>query len=568
MLKPVQVSAFIYTLASFVCAANNTHLIVIKQGNTCLELNGIPTVNTPLRAGSFCGVFSIRTGANPTTIIDSVSGKCLSVSYSTGNTKTTSLSLDACDNSSGQVWGTDSLGHISAVGTNDCLAFNADNTLIMNACSKESSNPGSFVQYGPLHTPRTLQIQHAKFPYICAGGDTVSRSTVRIHPICANFEMHSFGRLRNINSDQCLDVMNGIVRLQTCSNSQGQKWAMSAINRTIKSLETKTCLDINYLHNTLVLAECKNVVIRYAAENSIGKRPSTRFSPYTDVSQDNIELGATVRAAKLRHITFAFIIAHENGNSITWGGEYVLGGPDDAIDKKVIQSRENGAQITASFGGADGKELALAIVSVEKLHKAYQKVIDYYGISMLDFDIEGSTLGDTAVNARRFSAISKLRKTNTNLEIFYTLPVETTGLGQEALDFISNGMKLGVRPDIVNIMTMDYDQNQVNMGAAAISASKNTYSQLVALGLTSTIGITPMIGVNDENGIFTPANAAAVLAFAKSTPYVTMLCFWALHRDNGSKTTIDLSSMIQQSNLQFSKLFSKFQPSYLSKTPL
>ena len=37
------------------------------------------------------------------------------------------------------------------------------------------------------------------------------------------------------------------------------------------------------------------------------------------------------------------------------------------------------------------------------------------------------------------------------------------------------------------------------MGLSATQAASNTHNQVVAAGLTATIGVTPMIGINDVN---------------------------------------------------------------------
>jgi len=61
---------------------------------------------------------------------------------------------------------------------------------------------------------------------------------------------------------------------------------------------------------------------------------------------------------------------------------------------------------------------------------------------------------------------------------------------------------------------------------------------VVAAGLASTIGVTPMIGINDTNTeIVKLADANTLLNFASSNTYITRLSFWSVTRDNEAAPT-------------------------------
>jgi hypothetical protein len=120
-----------------------------------------------------------------------------------------------------------------------------------------------------------------------------------------------------------------------------------------------------------------------------------------------------------------------------------------------------------------------------------------------------------------------------------------------------------VRIDYVNIMTMNYGPSGIDMGQGAISAATNTHNQLVSLGISTKIGITPMNGQNNTAGeIFTLANADTLIAFAKANSYVGWLSFWSLGRDNGGcagNTTASAScSGISQNTYDFTNKFKAF----------
>ena len=101
------------------------------------------------------------------------------------------------------------------------------------------------------------------------------------------------------------------------------------------------------------------------------------------------------------------------------------------------------------------------------------------------------------------------------------------------------------------------------MGTDATSAASATEAQIEAAGLSSTVGITPMIGVNDTNTeIFTLADAQTVLSFASTNSYVSRIAMWSLARDNGSCAGEDFASPscsgLTQSNYQFSEAFKTY----------
>ena len=57
-----------------------------------------------------------------------------------------------------------------------------------------------------------------------------------------------------------------------------------------------------------------------------------------------------------------------------------------------------GGDVIVSFGGAANHELAEVITSATALQAAYQSMIDAYGLTHIDFDIEGAAVADRAVS--------------------------------------------------------------------------------------------------------------------------------------------------------------------------
>ena len=113
----------------------------------------------------------------------------------------------------------------------------------------------------------------------------------------------------------------------------------------------------------------------------------------------------------------------------------------------------------------------------------------------------------------------------------------------------------GIKVCVVNVMAMDYGSSVPpgQMGKAAISASQATEKQVTSIGLSTKIGITPMIGQNDLPGeIFSLDDARSLVAFAKQNSYVSMLSMWSLGRDKpcdtgtGGSVSPTCSSISQQ----------------------
>jgi len=157
-------------------------------------------------------------------------------------------------------------------------------------------------------------------------------------------------------------------------------------------------------------------------------------------------------------------------------------------------------------------------------------VVNTYGVDRLDFDIEGSTLSDTAANTRRNQALAALQAENPAVQVDYTLAVAPNGLPSAELGVLQSAQTYGVKVSVVNIMTMDFGNGQ-NPLSDAESAAQATASQLASLYGISTsqayarMGLTPIAGQNDDNEFFSQSDASTLESFAASNG-VAELSFW------------------------------------------
>ncbi|MFC1440937.1 chitinase [Streptacidiphilus sp. N1-10] len=277
-----------------------------------------------------------------------------------------------------------------------------------------------------------------------------------------------------------------------------------------------------------------------------GSFPTHYSAPYLELSSSSAgDMAADLKASGDKYYTLAFLIP-KSGCTPKWeDGDASLG----AFTSQVNSLKSSGGNVIVSFGGASGGEIAQTCTSVSSLTAAYANVVNTYGITRLDFDIEGDYLNNTAANSRRDQALAALQKSNPSVQVDYTLPVDPTGLESNALTLLKDAKSKGVNVNLVNIMTMDFGDGE-NALKDAESGATATEKQLASLYGTSAsatwnkIGLTPIAGQNDDNENFTQANATTLETFAASKG-VQELAFWEV--DSYDKAT----------KYAYSKIFNK-----------
>lgn len=102
------------------------------------------------------------------------------------------------------------------------------------------------------------------------------------------------------------------------------------------------------------------------------------------------------------------------------------------------------------------------------------------------------------------------------------------------------------------------------MGSYAVQAAQDTlaFAQTVWPAMTyANIGVTPMIGQNDDSAeVFTEANARSLVSFAQQN-HLGRLSFWSVDRDQpcgGSASGLPQCSEISQASLDFTRIFTQF----------
>ena len=292
-----------------------------------------------------------------------------------------------------------------------------------------------------------------------------------------------------------------------------------------------------------------------------GTGSTLAVAPYIDMGEwPTPVLSSVASASSLSSFTLAFVTSA--GCKASWFNAY---DPRSAWGLDEINAiRSRGGDVKISFGGASGIELAQACSTVDSLTAEYQAVVSAYKLKYADFDIEGSAVAEPASVSLRSQAMARLQAANSGLRISLTLPVLPSGLTADGVNVVRAARDAGVNLDVVNIMAMDYYQGS-DHADQAIAAANATFSQLKSLypgksdaQVWRLLGITPMLGQNDDGGVFNQADARQLLSFAQSK-HVGELAFWEVGRDaNACTGALYRCTNISQQPYEFSKIFAGY----------
>jgi hypothetical protein len=336
---------------------------------------------------------------------------------------------------------------------------------------------------------------------------------------------------------------------------------------TVEPAETFTVTLSNPVGATIATASATGTITNDDAATPGGTAQwgTSFFAPYIDMGAYPVpNLLALSKTYGTSLVTLGFMQADSNGN-LAWAGLAALE-PNStneqavAINKSIADFKAAGGDVMISLGGAAGTSLAQEYAakgrSAQELADAYAAVIDTYGITQIDFDIEGAAVADPKSVTLNAQALALLQKSKPDLKIWYTLPVLPSGLTADGVNVVATALSAGVTLAGVNVMAMDYGEsaaptsgpNAKTMGAYAIESAESTYNQLTTLYAAhsktfgwSNIGVTPMLGVNDViTEVFTVADAQALEDWARAKN-IGMLSMWQVLRDTpgtlGQSTT-------------------------------
>jgi hypothetical protein len=293
-----------------------------------------------------------------------------------------------------------------------------------------------------------------------------------------------------------------------------------------------------------------------------GKWSDKIIAPYVDACAWPIpDLVKMSKDSGLTFFTLAFITADAN-NRASWSGTIPL--ESQHMLAKIRDIRSAGGDVSVSFGGANGQEIAQVIKDVDVLVAEYSRVIDMYSLTRIDFDIEGGAVSEDASVDRRNKAITALKKKYPHIQVTYCLPVLPVGLTLDGERLVRNAKKRGADIESFHGMSMDFGDSAApdpegRMAAYVISSAENMRKQVLSAGYARPkIGLIPMIGVNDvESEIFRVRDAARVRDFFRSTPWMSYVGWWSVNRDQpgAGKGANPANSGLRQAPYDFAKIF-------------
>jgi hypothetical protein len=298
------------------------------------------------------------------------------------------------------------------------------------------------------------------------------------------------------------------------------------------------------------------------------------MAPYVDTgfTSTNAAIGGSTLSTIAndygdKYFTLAFV----NGSGCQWSMYNA-----STYQSEINSLRSLGGDAIISFGGwtadSGNTDLGATCSSASAAATQIENVVTYFNVSHLDFDIESNALTNHTDVDITNGALADVRSwassTGRALSISYTIPVFTSGLTSDGLNVLNNGKSHGFKPDVVNVMAMDYGSSGTEMGTAAEQALDSTAGQVASTyGISSSsayamMGLTTMIGQNDSAGeIFTLSDASTVESYASSKG-IALLSFWSEGRDNGNcpgqTTASSTCSGVSQSTGQFTTTFNPF----------
>ncbi|MGL4107941.1 immunoglobulin-like domain-containing protein [Clostridium sp. LP20] len=216
------------------------------------------------------------------------------------------------------------------------------------------------------------------------------------------------------------------------------------------------------------------------------------------------------------------------------------------MKQSIKDLRAMGGDVAISFGGLNGVALWQATNNVDILAATYKEIVDGYGLTRLDLDIEegGQDKEENRINAR---AIKKVQN-ETGVDVVLTLPVLPSGLTETQLNVLEVYLTEGVDVKLVNIMAMCFGAGALNPGenygtgsVRAIDSTmkqiKEYYKKFKGVLLTEKdayrkVGVTTSVGYEAASEpIFGPDWSKLVTDHAIEKG-IGMNSFWSLNRDS------------------------------------
>jgi chitodextrinase len=220
-----------------------------------------------------------------------------------------------------------------------------------------------------------------------------------------------------------------------------------------------------------------------------------------------------------------------------------------------------GNRLYISWGGAAGV-YAEEACSDDQLFSLMERVMQESGTRRFDFDIEGHHLYETAAHARRARVLARLQARYPDMQVVFSLPGWLNGFSAASMNLLRTTLSHGVRIDTVIVMSQSFGLENLRtmvspstVGQATVVTFRAAANQMMGLfpnrtpaQLHAMMGITTMIGRNDDGSNFTLADAHTVTNFVIANS-IGLLSYWSFGRDRAGR------SGVSQSDYEFHRIF-------------
>ena len=259
--------------------------------------------------------------------------------------------------------------------------------------------------------------------------------------------------------------------------------------------------------------------VRTRLTTGAGVIHQTWFAPYVDVTLTPTYQFQSSSADAARQTVLGFVVADpSSGCTPSWGAAYTLAQADQslALGSRIAQVQQDGAQPIVSFGGQAHTSLDVACTSVKQPHR---------GLPVGDRRLSahrdrprhrgrgpGQLPGRSSARAAAVADLEQAAEAaHRQLSVWLTLPVEPSGLQDDAISVIESMLRDRVSIAGINVMTMDFTRPP-RRGTTMLQLAENalyaTHAQLASLfprygihlrsqQIWQQLGATVMIGQND-----------------------------------------------------------------------
>ncbi|MGH3760325.1 chitinase [Actinophytocola sp.] len=292
------------------------------------------------------------------------------------------------------------------------------------------------------------------------------------------------------------------------------------------------------------------------------ERAVSPAAPYLYLGWGDPPSPATVMdATGIRSFTMAFVLSG-GGCSPAWDSTRPLTG---GVDEQAINEiRAAGGDVVPSLGGWSGNKLGPNCSSPEELAGAYQQVIDAYGLSAIDIDIENTDeFENEVVQDRILNALKIVEQNNPGIQTIITFGTTTTGPNYYGGRLIDQAAALGANIDVFTIMPFDFGSSDIYTDTVAAATGlkdrlKSAFGWSDAEAF-SHMGISGMNGLSDQQEMTSLDTWTGIRDWAKSNG-LARLAFWAVNRDRGCPGggVVSNCSGIDQPDWEFTRITAGF----------